>query len=654
MSLFGRLTTDALKHDWIEYAAGISMALGLLSVLGAITYFKKWKWLWREWFTSVDHKKIGIMYLVVSFIMLAKGLVDAGMMRAQQLFSVGDSMGYLGAEHFQQIFTAHGVTMIFFVAMGIVFGVINLILPLQIGARDVAFPFLNSLSFWLFASGSLYILLSLVVGVFAGTGWTAYPPLSGLEYSPGVGVDYWLWSVQISGAGTLISGINFLVTILKMRCPGMSFMKMPIFVWATFATMIIVIFAFPILTAVVGMLSTDRLLGTKIFTAGFGGSPMMYINLIWAWGHPEVYILILPIFGIFSEITPVFAQKKLFGYSSMVWAIFGITILSFIVWLHHFFTMGAGANVNAFFGIMTMVIAVPTGVKLFNWLFTLYRGRIIFHQSLLWFLGFVGVFTIGGIAGVMMAVPAIDFQTHNSLFLIAHFHTVIIGGVVFGAFAGYTYWFPKFAGYKLDEKLGKIAFWCWLIGFLLAFIPLYLLGFMGATRRLNHYDVPGWQPLFFVAAIGVVFIFIGLAVQLLQAYVSFKNRAQNRDTTGDPWNGRTLEWSTTSPPPFYNFAFIPHVTKKDAFWEMKKLGKALSQERTYKDIHMPRNTAAGFIIGCWSFIMGFAFVWHIFWLAFVSIIGMLIMIIVRLAEHNTDYYVKAHEVEQIEKRGVTS
>ncbi|MCH9633391.1 MAG: Cytochrome bo(3) ubiquinol oxidase subunit 1 [Chlamydiae bacterium] len=653
MHLFGRLSKEALKHDWIEYAAGISMFLGLIGLIGLLTYLKRWKWLWKEWITSVDHKKIGIMYLIVSFIMLFKGLVDALMMRAQQVFSVGDSMGYLGAEHFQQIFTAHGVTMIFFVAMGIVFGVANLIIPLQIGARDVAFPFLNSLSFWLFTSGSLYILLSLVVGVFAGTGWTSYPPLSGLKYNPGVGVDYWLWSIQISGVGTLISGINFLVTMLKMRCPGMSLMKMPVFIWAMFATMILVVFAFPILTATVGMLSTDRLLGTKLFTAGFGGNPMMYINLIWAWGHPEVYILVLPAFGIFSEVVSVFSQKKLFGYTSMVWAIFGITFLSFIVWLHHFFTMGSGANVNAFFGIMTMIIAVPTGVKIFNWLFTLYRGRVVFTSAMYWFIGFVFVFTLGGITGVMMAVPAIDFQTHNSLFLIAHFHNVIIGGVVFGAFAGYSYWFPKFAGYKLNEPLGKAAFWCWLWGFFLAFLPLYLLGFMGATRRLNHYDMQEWQPLFFVAGIGALVILLGVTLQVLQFYVSYKQRDANRDLTGDPWNGRTLEWSTSSPPPFYNFAFIPEVHDRDAFWEMKQSKKTMNRNRPYEDIHMPKDTPIGFYMGSLSFIMGFGLVWHIFWLALISVIGIIICMIVRLSQKKTDYYVKAKEVEQIENRKPT-
>lgn len=647
--MFGRLTIDALKHDWIEYMAGVSMVLGLIAVLWLITYLKRWKWLWKEWFTTVDHKKIGVMYIVVSALMLVKGLVDAGMMRAQQMFSVGDSMGYLGAEHFQQIFTAHGVTMIFFVGMGLIFGIINLVLPLQIGARDVAFPFLNSVSFWLFSAGGLYILVSLVIGVFAGTGWTAYPPLSGIKYNPGVGVDYWLWSIQISGAGSLISGINFLVTILKMRCPGMKLMRMPVFVWASLVTMILVIFAFPILTATIGMLSTDRLIGTHIFTSEFGGNPMMYINLIWAWGHPEVYILILPMFGVFSEVVPVFSSKRLFGYTSMVWALIAITFLSFIVWLHHFFTMGAGVNVNAFFGIMTMIIAVPTGVKIFNWLFTMYRGKVRFTTPMLWFLGFAIIFTVGGMTGVMMAIPAIDFQVHNSLFLIAHFHNVIIGGVVFGFFAGYSYWFPKFTGFRLNEKLGKWGFWCWLIGFLLAFLPLYLLGFMGATRRLNHYDVAtGWQPLFVLAGIGAGIIILGVGFQVLQLYISIKQRNENRDTTGDPWNGRNLEWSTASPPPFYNFAFIPEVTGRDAFWAKKQSGET-PQERAYEDIHMPKNTSAGFFIGLLSCILGFAVVWYMFWLAAVCAVGIILTMIIHLGKKEPDYYVKAEEVERIEK-----
>lgn len=648
--MFGRLTLDAFKHDMIEYGAGISMLFGAILVIALFTYYKRWTWLWKEWITSVDHKKIGAMYIIYSVLMLIKGLIDAVMMRAQQAIATGDCMGYLGAEHYQQIFTAHGVTMIFFVGMGVVFGLINLVLPLQIGARDVAFPFLNNLSFWLFVSGGLFILVSMMVGEFAGTGWTAYPPLSTSEYNPGVGVDYWLWSIQISGAGSLLSGINFLVTILKMRCPGMTLMKMPIFVWATLATTVLVVFAFPILTATGAMLATDRLLDTRIFSAGFGGNPMMYINLFWAWGHPEVYILVLPAFGIYSEVVAVFAQKKLFGYTSMVWAIAAIAFLSFIVWLHHFFTMGAGANVNAFFGIMTMIIAIPTGVKVFNWIFTMFRGRIQFTTPMYWFLGFIITFTIGGAAGVLMSIPAADFQVHNSLFLIAHFHFVIIGGVLFGFFAGYSYWFPKFTGFKLNERLGKYAFWFWMSGFLMAFLPLYLLGFMGATRRLNYYDVTGWQPLFIVASMGALLVMVGLGFQVLQLYVSIRDRHQNRDLTGDPWHGRTLEWSTASPPPFYNFAITPEVHHRDAFWVSKHMKSKELTPPKYEPIHMPKNTSMGFYIGVFSFLFGFGMIWYMFWLAAISTVGMLACVIIHLYQKHPDYHVSVKEIEEIESR----
>ncbi|CAM0117409.1 cbb3-type cytochrome c oxidase subunit I [Rhabdochlamydiaceae symbiont of Dictyostelium giganteum] len=635
--MMGRLSLHAFKHDMIEYAAGFSMFLGLIGVIILLTYLHKWKWLWKEWLTSVDHKKIGIMYIVVSFIMLSKGLIDAGMMRAQQAMAVEGSMGYLSPSHFQQIFTAHGVTMIFFVGMGVTFGMMNLLVPLQIGARDVAFPFLNSLSFWLFSSGSLFILVSLVIGVFAGTGWTAYPPLSTLEYSPGVGVDYWLWSVQISGVGTLLSGINFLVTILKMRCPGMTLMKMPIFVWASLATVLLVIFAFPILTATASMLTTDRLIGTHFFTSNLGGNPMMYVNLIWAWGHPEVYILVLPAFGVFSEIVSVFSQKRLFGYTSMVAALMGIAFLSFLVWLHHFFTMGAGANVNAFFGIMTMVIAIPTGVKVFNWLFTMHRGRVHFKTPMLWFLGFIVTFTLGGMAGVLMAIPAVDFQLHNSLFLVAHFHTVIIGGVLFGFFAAYSYWFPKFTGFKLNERIGKYAFWCWIIGFFVAFMPLYILGLMGATRRLSHYSASlGWQPLFIVASIGALIMLIGFGLQVLQLYISIKE--QDQDKTGDPWNGRTLEWMTASPPPFYNFATIPIVTEKDAFWVLKQQG-VKREQLSDEPFHMPKNSGIGPFIGMLSFLLGFGMIWYLFWLAIISAILILGALFVRFYTKETEFTV---------------
>jgi len=647
-ALWGRITLDAFPHELIVAGAGIGMVLGAIGVAAGLTYFKRWKWLWREWITSLDPKKIGVMYLFVATLMLLRGVVDAFMMRAQQAVSVGANHGFLNSDHFQQIFSAHGTIMIFFVAMGFMFGLLNLVVPLMIGNRDVAFPFLNSTSFWLYAAGAVLINLSLVLGKFAATGWLAYPPLSELRYSPGVGVDYWIWSLQIAGVGSLLSGINFLVTILKMRTKGMSLMKMPIFLWSVLGSMTLVIFAFPILTVTLALLALDRSAGMHFFTSDMGGNPMMYINLIWAWGHPEVYILILPAFGVFSEVVATFSRKRLFGYTSMVWAIWAIVFLSFVVWLHHFFTMGAGADVNAFFGIMTMVIAVPTGVKIFNWLFTMYRGRILFATPMLWFLGFVATFTVGGVAGVLMAVPPADFQLHNSLFLVAHFHTMIIGGVLFGYFAGVNYWFPKVFGFKLNEFLGKCAFWCWIVGFLLAFVPLYILGLMGATRRLDHYDASmGWQQLFIVAAVGVVFVLAGIGFQLLQLVYSIWKRKDNLDTTGDPWNARTLEWSTTSPPPYYNFAVLPEVTERDPFWAEKQSGRPAAKP-VYKDFLLPKNSGAGVIIAGFAFCFGFAVIWHILWLGIVGLVGVILAVIIHLSNDDTEYVVTAAEIARVE------
>lgn len=646
--MLGKLSWQALNNGPIVLGGDISMLLGSLVVVAALTYTKRWKWLWKEWLTSLDPKKIGVMYVAVAVVMLLRGLVDAGMMRAQQAVSVGSSHGFLTADHFQQVFSAHGTIMIFFVAMGLMFGLINLVMPLQIGARDVAFPFMNSVSFWLFAAGMLLINLSLVVGQFSAAGWLAYPPLSEIAYSPGVGVDYWIWALQIAGVGSLLSGINFIVTILRMRAPGMNLMKMPLFTWSVLCSMVLVIFAFPILTATLAMLALDRTLGMHFFTAGGGGNAMMYVNLIWAWGHPEVYILVLPAFGVFSEVVATFSRKRLFGYTSMVWALIAITFLSYVVWLHHFFTMGAGGDVNAFFGIMTMVIAIPTGVKIFNWLFTMYRGRIRFATPMLWFMGFVVTFTIGGMAGVMMAVPAIDFQVHNSLFLVAHFHTMIIGGVVFGFFAGLTYWFPKIFGFTLNERLGRYAFWCWFIGFLLAFVPLYILGLMGATRRMDHYDASlGWQGLFIVAAIGVAVVFLGVGFQLLQLVVSIKQRHHNRDLTGNPWNGRTLEWSINSPPPFYNFAVTPQVHERDAFWAAKH-AKSSSVHTEYEDIHLPKNTGMGIFIAGAAFTAGFAVIWHIWWLAVLGLLSVIGLIIIRSTAEHTEYVVPTEKIAKME------
>jgi len=635
----------------------IMTVVGVIAVFGLLLYVKGWhwivehaKWFWKEWLTSVDPKKIGIMYIVVAVLMLLRGMLDALMMRLQQATSVGDAHGVVSTDHFQQIFTAHGTIMIFFVAMGLMFGLINLVLPLIIGSRDVAFPFMNATSLWLFVAGAVLINIALFSGGnFAATGWLSYPPLSELAYSPGTGVDYWIWTLQIAGIGSLLSGINFFVTIIKMRRKGMTLMKMPLFAWSVLCTTVLIMFAFPILTATLAMLTLDRTLGMHFFTATDGGNPMMYVNLIWAWGHPEVYILILPAFGIFSEVVATFSRKRLFGYVSMVWALIAITFLSFIVWLHHFFTMGAGANVNAFFGVMTMVIAVPTGVKVFNWLFTMYRGRVVFTTPMLWFLGFVVTFTVGGVAGVLMAVPAIDFQVHNSLFLVAHFHTMIVGGVVFGYFAGLTYWFPKVMGFKLNERLGGYAFWCWLFGFLGAFLPLYILGLMGATRRLDHYDASmGWQGLFIVAGLGVLLICLGGLFQILQLIVSFVQRKANMDTTGDPWNGRTLEWSTSSPPPVYNFATMPAVHDRDAFWAIKHARKPIPKE--YEDIQMPKNTPFGMFIAAGAFVFGFATIWHVWWLAGLALVGVIVCLIIRLTEDRTEYTISAAEVKKMEAR----
>ncbi len=641
--IFGRLSWSVFPTNQIAAGGAIFMILMGILLVVLITYFKWWKPLWRNWFTSLDHKRIGIMYLVVASVMLIRGGADALLMRVQQATSVGASQGILSANHFQQIFSAHGSIMIFFVAMGFMFGLINLVLPLQIGARDVAFPFLNNMSFWLFAAGAVLINLSLIIGDFSTAGWLSYPPLSELVYSPSTGVDYWIWSLQIGGLGSLLSGINFLVTIVKKRCQGMTPMKMPMFVWTVLGSMSLVVFAFPILTATLALLWLDRTLGMHFFTAGQGGNMMMYVNLIWAWGHPEVYILVLPAFGIFSEVVSVFSGKKLAGYASMVGSVIAIVFLSWFVWLHHFFTMGAGADVNTFFGIMTAVIAIPTGVKIFNWIFTMYRGRIRFFTPMLWFMGFAVLFTIGGVAGVVLAEPAADYQLHNSLFLVAHFHTMIVSGVLFGYFAGLTYWFPKIFGFTLDERWGRRAFWAWLVGFIVAFMPLYILGFMGATRRLDHYSATlGWQPLFIVAGIGTLIIALGFLFQLIQLAVSIKNRKVNHDYSGDPWDGRTLEWSVPSPAPAYNFATLPVVETRDAFWQTKHGGQ--TQATRLEDIHMPENSAAGMLIALFVFFFGFGAVWHLWWLAAVGLIGVIASVIARTFAEDTEYVISATEV----------
>ncbi len=647
--MLGKLSLDAIPHDPIVVVTIIVVAILGVSLLAFLTFTNKWPYLWKEWFTSIDHKRIGIMYIIVGFVMLFRGFSDAVLMRAQQFISSAGGESILDPHHYDQIFTAHGVIMIFFVAMPMIVGLMNIITPLQIGARDVAFPFLNNLSFWLFIAGVILVNLSLGIGEFGQCGWLCYAPLSELEYSPGVGVDYWIWSLQISGIGTLLTGVNFFVTIIKMRAPGMTLMKMPVFVWTVLCSNILILAAFPILTATIALLTLDRYLDFHFFSNGFGGNMMMYVNLIWAWGHPEVYILVLPVFGVFSEVFATFSRKPLFGYVALVWATAVITFLSFVVWLHHFFTMGAGANVNAFFGITTMIISIPTGVKIFNWLFTMYKGKIVYNSIMLWCIGFLVTFAIGGLTGVLMSVPAADFVIHGSVFLVAHFHNVIIGGVVFGLFAAFSFWFPKAFGFTLNDRWGVRAFWFWLTGFILAFAPLYMLGLMGMPRRISQNIDADFHGGLTVASIGVALIAVGVVCQVIQVLVSIRDRQFNQDLTGDPWDGRTLEWSTSSPPPFYNFAITPEVSQLDEFWHMKERGDLYTYPQKYEEIHMPKNTPAGmYIAGC-ATVFGFAAIWHIWWLAILAIIGVVACWIGHSFNEDVDYNVSVDEIEKIEK-----
>ena len=647
-SVFGRLTWESFPiHEPILLTTFIVVSLLGLGVVGAVTKFRLWGYLWSEWFTSVDHKKIGIMYIILGIIMLLRGFSDAIMMRLQQAIAFGPNEGYLNAHHYDQIFTAHGTIMIFFVAIPLVVGIINYVMPLQIGARDVAFPFLNNLSFWLTAAGAVLVMISLFVGEFARTGWLSYAPLAGLAYSPDTGVDYYLWSLQIAGVGTTLSAINMVATVIKMRAPGMTMMKMPVFCWTALCSNVLAIAIFPALTAAFFLLMLDRYVGTNFFTNELGGAPMMYWNMVWIWGHPEVYVLVLPAFGIYSEITATFSGKPLFGYSSMVYATVVITILSYLVWLHHFFTMGAGPTVNSFFGIATMVISIPTGAKIFNWLFTMYKGDIRFELPMQWVVAFMLTFVVGGMTGVLLAIPPADFVFHNSLFLVAHFHNVIIGGVVFALFAGMTYWFPKAFGFKLDEFWGKVAFWGWVIGYWVAWTPIYVVGLMGEPRRVHHFDDPSIQPYFIIAAIGAVIILVGILGFVMSIVMGFVKRKALADTTGDPWNGRTLEWSTSSPPPAYNFAITPVVHDLDAWYDMKSRGYERPAEG-FRPIHMPRNTGTGVILSGLALALGFGMVWYMWWLAALSFAGLLIVAVGHTFNFKRDYFIPSEEVTRTE------
>lgn len=647
--MFGRLTLDAFYHDALQMGAVYGTIGGGIALVVILTYFKRWTWLWKEWLTTVDHKKIGIMYTIMGLVMLIRGFADGMFMRTQQAVAVGANHGFLSPDHFAQFFTAHGTIMLLMVAMPLLVGLMNIVVPLQIGARDVAFPLLNSISLWLTFTGISLIMISLGIGDFSISAWTGLAPLFEKTYTPNSGVDYWMWSVQLGGIGSTLTGINFIVTILKMRAPGMTLMRMPLFTWTALTTSVLIVLSFPVLTGGLALLTMDRYLGMHFFTNDLGGNMMLWTNVFWMWGHPEVYILILPAFGVFSEVVATFSRKPLFGYKSLVYATAVIMFLSFTVWLHHFFTMGNHPNVNIFFGITTMLIAIPTGVKVFDWLMTMYKGQITLSVPMYWTIGFFILFVIGGMTGVLMAIPPADFVVHNSLFLVAHFHNVLIPGALFGYFAGVNYWFPKAFGFKLDEKWGRLSFWGWLVGFILAFMPVYVLGFMGMPRRLSHYDDPHWQIWLIIAWIGMAIIAFGIFAMLVQFLLSVINRKKLLDETGDPWNGRTLEWMTSSPPPEYNFAIIPEVDDLDAFWKAKENNQAHKKSDRYSDIMMPKSRAEGFIIGLLTTTFGFAMIWYMWWLAILSFIGIVGCIIRIGFTDDIEFVIPAKEVEETEK-----
>ncbi|MED4769713.1 cytochrome aa3 quinol oxidase subunit I [Cytobacillus firmus] len=627
------------------YASMVAIALTMVAIFVGLTYYKKWGYLWREWLTTVDHKRIGIMYLISALLMLFRGGVDAIMMRAQT--AVPENT-LLGAQEYNEIFTTHGVVMIIFMAMAFIMALMNFAVPLQIGARDVAFPRLNALSFWLYFFGAMLFNISFVIGGSPDSGWSSYFPLAGTEYSESVGTNYYMLALQISGLGTLITGINFITTILKMRAPGMTLMKMPMFTWSALITNLIIVFAFPVLTIALLMGTMDRLFATNFFTTSNGGMDMLWANLFWVWGHPEVYILILPAFGIYSEIISTFSRRNLYGYKSMVISMVAISVLSFLVWVHHFFTMGQGALVNSIFSITTMAIAVPTGIKIFNWLFTLRKGKIVFTTPMLYSLGFIPIFTIGGVTGVMLGMASADYQYHNTMFLVAHFHLVIIPGVVFAMIAGLFYWWPKMFGFMLNERLGKWSFWFIAISVCVTFFPMFISGLDGQARRMYTYSESTgfgiWNLISFIGAIGLA---IGFALIVYNIYYSI--RYSSRDIPADPWDARSLEWATHSPVPEYNFAIVPEVDSTEAFWDYKKKGYKLFKGK-YEPIHMPNNSGVPFLMGLVLFVWGFAFVFGMWMLAVIASIGIAACLAHRSFEKDHGRYISVDEIEKTEKQ----
>lgn len=653
-TIFGRLGWDsfvfagAIKNpsssEFVAFGAGSVVIIGAIALVVLLTAMRWWLPLWRDWLTSIDHKKVGIMYIVIALVMFLRAVIEAGVMRSQQLAAYNGA-GYLSADHFGQLFSTHGTIMIFFVAMPFITGLMNYVMPLQIGARDVSFPLLNAISLMLTSAGAVLIMVSLVLGEFSTGGWTAYPPFTGIDFNPGEGVDYWIWSVTLASIGSTLTGLNFAVTIYKKRCPGMTLFRMPLFCWTTLCAAILMIFAMAPLTASSIMLALDRYLDFHFFTNADGGNMMNYANLFWLFGHPEVYILILPAFGVWSEVVSTYSGKRIYGYTSLVYATMCIAVLSFGVWLHHFFTMGQSANVNAIFGIATMIIGIPTGVKVYDWILTMYGGRIRFTTPMLFHIYFLFTFILGGLTGVLLANPTIDFQVHNSLFLVAHFHNMIIPGVLFGMFAAVQFWFPKAFGFRLHEGWGKAAFWSFAPGFLLAFFPLYWIGMSGATRRTAIWSEPSYLPWFALAMLGAVLILAGTAFLITQIIVSIRRRHELAAPLGDPWDGRSLEWSIPSPVPEWNFAVLPQVENRDTFTEAKKAGTAYLSPAAYDDIEVPRNSATAPLIGLFSCTWAFGLVWHIWWLVILSSVLIVGVVIARSFVMNINETIPAARVK---------
>ncbi len=657
-ALFGRLSVDSLAvlhvfedatiNNMVDSGAAGLVIVGSVAAILVLKVFRLWTPLFRDWLFSVDHKRIGVMYMALALVMLARGVIEGVVMRWNQSAALGG--GPLDPDHFGQLFSTHGTIMIFFVAMPFIFGLMNFVVPLQIGARDMAFPVLNQISLALTATGAALLMISLVVGEFTTGGWTAYPPYTGAVFSPGVGPDYWIWAILLSGVGSTLTGLNFAVTIYKERAPGMTLMRMPLFCWTALVTSILVVFALPPLTAAAALQALDRYLDFHFFTNDLGGNMMVYANLFWMFGHPEVYILILPAFGVYSEISATFAAKRLYGYETLVGATLCIAVISFMVWVHHFFTMGQSATINAAFGIATLLIAIPTGVKIYDWMATLNLGRIRMTVPIVYMTGFFFLFVIGGLSGIMLANPSIDFQVHNSLFLVGHFHNVIIPGVLFGILAAIHYWFPKVFGFRLHEGLGKLAAVLWIVGFSVTFFPLYGLGLMGMPRRSASFQDPSYEPLMQVAFYGSLIILLALTTVVLTIVVSIVYRRHLATPLGDPWDGRTLEWWTSAPPPPWNFAVRPQVTGVDAFAAAKERGDVYAPLDHYEPITMPAKTSIGFVVLVTTTLLGFAMVWWLWWLAIVALALLVGAIVVGSFYPPTEITIPADDVAREDRK----